>query len=163
MLISVYTDGSCNNTKGHPRKGEGSYGYVITAKVNGTNRKREYSSGKYLSTTSNRMELKAIIKALNSIDPGHNIDFYSDSKYCMDGINSWLENWIKRGKLDKMENPGLWRTFLKAKNKHIDGGSTLNFTWVRGHNNNQLNEIADKLAQKGRYTTEGGVHCKDNN
>lgn len=157
MLISVYTDGSCE-----PQTGQGSYGYVITAKHRNKNHLKKHSSGKYVDTTNNRMELKAIIKALENIDPGHNIDIYSDSQYCINGINIWIFNWIKKNQLHKKQNAGLWGVLLKVRQHHIDNGSVLNFTWVRGHNGNEFNEMADKLANVGRLKM-GGINCKDNN
>lgn len=159
MLISVYTDGSCEN-----EKGKGSFGYVITAKSNGKNHLKKYCSKKYFDTTNNRMELKAIIKALESIDVGHTIDVYSDSKYCIDSINMWLMGWVKKRKLQSKANSGLWERFLVIREKHIDGGTTLNFTWVRGHNGNEFNEMADKLANVGRMNIDdGGMSCKKGN
>jgi len=156
MLISVYTDGSCDNSKGI-----GSYGYVIMAKFKGENYLRKHSSKKYMDTTNNRMELKAIIKALESIDIGHNIDVYSDSKYCVDGINQWLDGWIKKGNLRDKMNFELWQRFRDVRKVHRDGGTTINVTWVRGHNGNEFNEMADKLANVGRLNIDdGGRNCK---
>lgn len=159
MIISVYTDGSCNNDIRI-----GSYGYVITAKFKGENYLRKHSSKKYKDTTNNRMELKAIIKALEKIDKGHTIDVYSDSKYCVDSINQWLIAWVKKNKLQDKQNSDLWSRFLTAREEHVTGGTTLNFTWVRGHNGNEFNEMADKLANVGRLDiNDGGVSCKKNN
>jgi len=159
MLISVYTDGSCDNTKGI-----GSFGYVITAKHRNKNHLKKYSSKKYVDTTNNRMELKAIIKAMESIDVGHNIDIYSDSKYCVDGINQWLDGWLRKGKLKSKMNYEIWERFMEIREKHRQGGTILNVTWVRGHNGNEFNEMADKLANVGRLNIDdGGKVCKKNN
>jgi ribonuclease HI len=148
MIISVYTDGSCiNHGKG---KGEGSFGYVISAKRNGKEILKGFSSKKYSGTTSQRMELSAIIEALNMIDPGHTINVYSDSQYCVKGINEWLDGWILTHRLKSRQNNDLWSNFIKVRKKHLTNGSKLNFTWVKGHNGNRLNELADKLAGKGR-------------
>lgn len=159
MLISVYTDGSSDNLKKI-----GSYGYVITAKKNNTNHLKKFSSKKYVDTTNNRMELKAIIKSLESIKPGHTIDLYSDSKYCVDSINIWMANWIKKKVLQDKTNSDLWMRFIKIRDYHKENGTTLNITWVRGHNGNEFNEMADKLAGVGRLdVNDGGVNCKMNN
>ncbi|AFM54811.1 Rnase H [Croceibacter phage P2559S] len=158
MLITVHTDGSSDNTTGL-----GSYGYVITAKHRGKNVMKKHSSKKYADTTNNRMELKAIIKALESIDVGHKIDIYSDSQYCVKGANEWLHGWLAKGKLHTKMNADLWERLLEAQEKHRQGGSTLNLTWVRGHNGNTFNEIADKLAEVGRLSQQQPISCKKNN
>lgn len=159
MLISVYTDGSCD-----PQTQAGSFGYVITAKHKGKNVLRCFSSDKYLDTTNNRMELKSIIKALESIEPGHTIDLYSDSQYCINSINQWLQGWVESGKLHTKQNPDLWERFIEIKQKHFLGKTHINFTWVRGHNGNEFNEMADKLALKGRISIGNSVVvCKKNN
>ena len=158
MLISVYTDGSC-----HTGENTGSYGYVIIAKHNGKNVMRKYSSGKYQDTTNNRMELKAIIKCLENIDPGHNIDIYSDSQYCVKGANEWLRTWVKKGTLKDKQNTNLWKRFIEVRDAHKLGKTVINLTWVRGHNNNKFNEMADKLANVGRLKPGVGVSCKKNN
>lgn len=158
MLITVHTDGSCDNTTTL-----GSYGYVITAKYRGQNVMKKHSSVKYVDTTNNRMELKAIIKALESIDPGHKIDIYSDSQYCVNSINQWLINWVAKNKLHEKQNADLWNRFLQARELHVTQGSTLNFTWVRGHNGNTFNEMADKLAEAGRLSQQQPISCKQNN
>lgn len=158
MIITVHTDGSCDNSTGI-----GSYGYVITGKYKGDNLMRKYSSGKYADTTNNRMELKAIIKCLQSIKPGHKIDIYSDSQYCVNAINQWLENWISSSKLKSKQNYDLWMKFVEVRDFHYKKGSFINITWVRGHNGNSLNEMADKLASVGRLSTMQPISCKDRN
>lgn len=148
MIISVYTDGSCSNHGAN--KGEGSFGYAIIARRNGKEIVKGFSSKKYFDTTSQRMELSAIIKSIDSIDAGHKIDIYSDSEYCVKGINQWLTGWIKGGILNDKANPDLWEKFIEVRKKHISGGSTLKFSWVRGHNGNKFNELADRLSRVGR-------------
>lgn len=158
MIISVYTDGSSE-----PQTGTGSYGYLITAMFKGKQRIKKYSSRKYVDTTNNRMELKAIIKALESIETGYKIDIYSDSQYCVKGANEWLPGWLAKKKLHTKSNSELWERFLVAKRKHTNNGSNINLTWVRGHNGNELNEMADKLANVGRLSQQQPVSCKKNN
>lgn len=111
------------------------------------------------------MELKAIIKVLEQCKPGHQIDIYSDSQYCVKSANEWLENWVSSGKLESKQNPDLWKRFINAKEKHIKGKSKLNITWVRGHSLCEFNKIADKLANKARLidNKKETVECKSNN
>lgn len=158
MRIIIYTDGSCDN-----QTGVGSFGFVVTAKINGLDRRRERSSEKYTETTNNRMELKAIIAALEHVKPGHQLEVYSDSQYCVRAINEWLHNWVRYRKLDGKANPELWRRFLRAQNHHLENGSRITYSWVRGHNGTELNELADELAGKGRLTPGAGISCQEHN
>lgn len=158
MIITVHTDGSSDNNTGL-----GSYGYVITAKHKGENVIKKYSSVKYCDTTNNRMELKAIIKSLESIKAGHTIDIYSDSQYCVKGANEWIYSWVAKNKLEDKINSDLWKRLINTRKKHKDGGSIINITWVRGHNGNTFNEMADKLAGVGRLSQQQPISCKQNN
>jgi len=159
MIVSIYTDGSADNSKGF-----GSYGFVAVFVNKGKNHIKKHSSGKYVDTTSNRMELKAIIKALEEAKTGFKFDIYSDSRYCIDSITKWLPNWYKNGEIHKKKNSELWERFLIVRKHHLLNKSVLNFAWVRGHNGNEFNEIADGLANKGRLDqTTQGVSCKKSN
>ena len=131
-LIEVYTDGS---SRGNP--GPGGYGVVL---MSGKYRK-ELSQG-FVKTTNNRMELLAVIVALEEIkNPGAEVKVYSDSKYVVDSIEKkWVFGWQKKGFKDK-KNPDLWKRFLKIYPKH-----NVKMIWVKGHANNKENERCDKLA-----------------
>ena len=130
--IVVYTDGS---SRGNP--GPGGYGTVM---MSGQYRK-ELSQG-FVKTTNNRMELLAVIVALEEIkNAGANVTVYSDSKYVVDSIEKkWVFGWQKKNFKDK-KNPDLWKRFLKIFPKH-----KLQMVWVKGHANNTENERCDKLA-----------------
>jgi ribonuclease HI len=130
--IVVYTDGS---SRGNP--GPGGYGTVM---MSGQYRK-ELSQG-FVKTTNNRMELLAVIVALEEIkNAGANVTVYSDSKYVVDSIEKkWVFGWQKKNFKDK-KNPDLWKRFLKIYPKH-----KLQMVWVKGHANNIENERCDKLA-----------------
>lgn len=130
--IIVYTDGAA---RGNP--GPGGYGVVM---MSGQHR-REIADG-FRNTTNNRMELLAVIIALESVKgTGHSIRVFSDSKYVVDAVEKgWLFGWQKKGFKGK-KNPDLWKRFLK-----IYPANKVDFTWVKGHANIPENERCDELA-----------------
>tara|TARA_B100000683_G_C12085887_1_gene388910 strand:+ start:20 stop:484 length:465 start_codon:yes stop_codon:yes gene_type:complete len=130
--VTVYTDGGAS---GNP--GPGGYGIVL---LSGEHRK-EMSRG-FRLTTNNRMELLAVIIALETLKfDGTDVTIYSDSKYVVDAVTKgWVFGWEKKG-FAKKKNPDLWKRFLKIYPKH-----NVEFVWVKGHAGNELNEVADRLA-----------------
>ncbi len=134
MSLIAYTDGS---SLGNP--GPGGYGLILIEtelKI-----KREISQG-YRLTTNNRMELMAVIVALETLKkPKSFITIYTDSKYVVDSVEKkWVFGWVKKNFKDK-KNEDLWRRFLKVYALH-----NVQFTWVKGHAGNIWNERADELA-----------------
>ena len=132
----IYTDGSC---LGNP--GPGGYGAIII-----TTEKYEEISAGYQLTTNNRMEILAVIKALETLPKTSTVDVYSDSKYVVDAINKgWASRWRSnnwmRNKKDRAINPDLWERLLDLCNKHI-----VTIKWVKGHSGDQSNERCDYLA-----------------
>lgn len=103
--------------------------------------RKEMSEG-YKHTTNNRMELLAVIVALEALKIlGSEITIYTDSKYVADAVTKgWVFDWVKKRFKDK-KNPDLWLRFLEVYKKHV-----VKIIWVRGHNNNPLNERCDELA-----------------
>ncbi len=134
MDVHIYTDGACS---GNPGKG----GYGIVMEWVGRPYKKEFSQG-YRKTTNNRMELLAVIVALEQLKKeGLKILITSDSKYVIDSVvKGWIYNWVKKGFKDK-KNPDLWKRFLKVYKKH-----KVQFEWVKGHSNHPQNERCDQLA-----------------
>ncbi|MBT3570875.1 MAG: ribonuclease HI [Flavobacteriales bacterium] len=132
MSIIIYTDGSA---KGNP--GNGGYGIVM---MSGSYRK-ELKQG-FKLTTNNRMELLAVIIALESVKKENSeITIYSDSKYVIDSVEKkWVFGWEKKN-FNKKKNPDLWIRFLK-----IYRMQKVSFIWVKGHANNKENERCDFLA-----------------
>jgi ribonuclease HI len=130
--ITVYTDGAA---LGNP--GPGGYGIVL---LSGRHRK-EISQG-YRLTTNNRMELLAVIVALESLKiPGSHVTVYTDSRYVADAVEKkWLFGWEKNG-FKKKKNPDLWKRFLTVYRKH-----KVKFIWVKGHANIPENVTCDRLA-----------------
>ena len=132
MSITIYTDGSA---KGNP--GNGGYGIVMMSGVY----RKELNQG-FKLTTNNRMELLAVIIAIESVKKeGSEITIFSDSKYVVDAVEKkWVFGWEKKN-FNKKKNPDLWIRFLKIYRKQ-----KVSFVWVKGHANNKENERCDVLA-----------------
>jgi ribonuclease HI len=136
--VEIYTDGAC---RGNP--GPGGWGVVLIA---GSRRKTLHGGDR--NTTNNRMELTAAIEALGALRGEQRVVLYTDSKYVMDGIRSWLPNWKKRGwktaAKKPVKNKDLWQALDEAAAKH-----DVRWEWVKGHDGNPGNEEADALANLG--------------
>lgn len=130
--IIIYTDGAA---RGNP--GPGGYGAVLKHK----NNRKELSQG-FRLTTNNRMELLAVIVALETLKiENSQVTVYTDSKYVSDAVEKgWVFNW-ERKQFKKKKNPDLWKRFLKIYPKH-----QVKFIWVKGHANIPENERCDQLA-----------------
>jgi len=151
-LIKVYTDGSFWGDRG-------GFGVVFT--MNG--KMKKYSSEcYYVDTTSQRMEIRPILYALKRIDTGHDIEFYTDSQYCSRTINEWLGKWIYYGTIKNKANPDLWFDVWEQIRRHELAGGSVKAIWVKGHNGDQLNELAHNLAHDGRGGWDPKV-CKPRN
>ena len=133
-IINIYTDGS---SLGNP--GPGGYGIILEWKKK--NYIKEYSKG-FKYTTNNRMELLAVVVALEKLKINRaNVVVFSDSKYIVDSVElkrvfKWENNNFK-----KIKNPDLWIRFLKMYSKH-----DIKFIWIKGHSNHPQNERCDELA-----------------
>ena len=133
--VNIYTDGAC---RGNP--GDGGWGVLIEYE----NISKEYFGGEK-NTTNNKMELKAAIHGLSVLKESCDVNITTDSKYVMDGITSWIENWKKNNwknasKKD-VKNKDLWIELDNLTDKHL-----IKWEWVKGHSGDYGNEIADKLA-----------------
>ena len=134
--VEIYTDGACS---GNP--GPGGYGAILVYNGN----EKELSGGEPM-TTNNRMELTAVIKALETLKVPCSVTLTTDSKYVSDGITlGWAKGWRARGwrKADGKPalNPELWETLLNLLDKH-----EVTFVWVKGHAGHPYNERCDALA-----------------
>lgn len=134
--VSIYTDGACS---GNP--GPGGWGAILC--WNGL--ERELSGGE-AHTTNNRMELTAVIRALQALKEPCIVELYSDSKYVVDALEKgWALGWQKRGwvKADKKPalNPDLWEQLLQLLQRH-----QVSYHWVKGHAANPYNNRCDALA-----------------
>nr|WP_076777556.1 ribonuclease HI [Lachnoclostridium phocaeense] len=142
MQVKIYTDGAA---RGNP-DGPGGYGAVLEyVDTKGQLHTKELSQG-YKKTTNNRMELMAVIAALEALNRPCSVELYSDSKYVVDAFNqNWIGGWLKkgwkRGKNEPVKNVDLWKRLLQAKEPH-----QVRFIWVKGHDGHPQNERCDTLA-----------------
>jgi ribonuclease HI len=135
--VEIFTDGACS---GNP--GVGGWGAILRYK----DIEKELSGGEE-NTTNNRMELMAVIEALQALKTPCNISLYTDSKYVMSGITEWLENWKRNGwktanKKQEVKNIDLWQRLDELTHKH-----EIRWIWVKGHNGHPENERCDALAR----------------
>lgn len=136
--ITIYTDGACS---GNP--GMGGYCAILSYKDN-----QKTISGFEAETTNNRMELIAIIEGLKALKEPCSVEIYSDSSYCVNAFNNhWIASWETNGwrTSDKkdLKNKELWQELLKLTKVH-----KVTFIKVRGHADNELNNMCDKIARK---------------
>lgn len=136
--ILIYTDGACS---GNP--GPGGWGAVL---IYGEHRK-ELSGGEK-NTTNNRMEILAVIKALDQLKEPCTVKIYSDSAYVVNCFQqNWIQNWQKNGwknsKKQPVENQDLWKQLLALMEKH-----QVEYIKVKGHSDNELNNRCDFLARE---------------
>ena len=135
-LVEIYTDGACS---GNP--GPGGWGSVLM--YNG--HRRELSGGER-ETTNNRMELMAVIQALETLKRPCEVILHTDSTYVMKGMTEWLDNWKRRNwrTADRkpVKNVELWQRLEQAISRH-----QVHWRWVRGHSGVPENERADELAR----------------
>jgi ribonuclease HI len=136
--VDIYTDGAC---KGNP--GPGGWGALLRYQ----GRERELFGGED-NTTNNRMELLAVIKALQVLKRRCEVKIYTDSQYVQKGMSEWLPGWKARGwrTADKkpVKNADLWQMLDALSQQHL-----VTWHWVRGHDGHIFNERADALANAG--------------
>ena len=134
--VTIYTDGACS---GNP--GPGGWGAILEY----MGHEKELSGGER-NTTNNRMELTAVIRALQALKEPCTVELYSDSKYMIDAIQQrwvykWKANGWMRNKKDPALNPDLWQRLLDQLERHA-----VTLIWVKGHAGHPENERCDQLA-----------------
>lgn len=136
--VEIFTDGACS---GNP--GPGGWGAILRA---GTNEKELF--GGEAQTTNNRMELTAVIRALEALKRPVRARVWTDSQYVQKGISEWIRGWKARGwktaAKEPVKNADLWRELDRLAALH-----ELDWCWVRGHAGHPENERADELARRG--------------
>jgi len=136
--VEIFSDGAC---RGNP--GPGGWGALLRAK----GVEKELWGGE-AATTNNRMELTAVIRALEALKRPSRVRLYTDSQYVQKGISQWIHGWKRNGwrTADRkdVKNADLWRELDELAQKH-----RIEWHWVKGHAGHPENERADKLANKG--------------
>ncbi len=138
IRVEIFTDGACS---GNP--GPGGWGALLRCR--GTEKEL---SGFEKETTNNRMELTAVINALAALKKSCDISLYTDSKYVMDGVTSWLPKWKQNGwktsnKKSPVKNVDLWQRLDELTALH-----EIRWIWVKGHAGHAENERVDELARR---------------
>lgn len=138
IQVDIYTDGAC---KGNP--GPGGWGALLRYGEH----ERELYGGE-AQTTNNRMELTAVIRALEALKRESRVVVHTDSQYVQKGISEWLASWKRRGWMTSdrkpVRNADLWRELDQLATRH-----QIEWRWVRGHSGHVENERADALANRG--------------
>ena len=133
--IEAFTDGAC---KGNPGPG----GWCVVLRMG--QHERELS-GHEAHTTNNRMELTAVIRALDALKEPCHVALHTDSRYVIDGITKWIFGWQKNGWINSQKKPvlnaDLWQELLESRKRH-----RIDWIWVKGHDGHPENERADRLA-----------------
>ncbi len=133
--VVIYTDGAC---RGNPGPG----GWGVLMHYQGNDRTL---NGYETQTTNNRMELTAAIQALRVLKRACHVELNTDSKYVMQGINDWIQNWKKNNWMTSSKKPvknvDLWQQLDEARQRH-----QIDWVWVKGHSGVPGNETADQLA-----------------
>lgn len=141
--VVIYTDGAC---KGNP--GPGGWGALLRS----GRHERELFGGEP-HTTNNRMELTAVIRALEALHGPCRVEVFTDSEYVKKGVTEWLAAWKRRGwkTADRkpVKNVDLWRQLDELASRH-----RVDWHWVRGHAGHADNERADALANRGVASPE---------
>jgi ribonuclease HI len=131
----IFTDGSC---LGNP--GAGGWAFAMSGAKN-----IEKSGGEKL-TTNNRMELMAVISALSELKEGSSVEIHTDSQYVKNGMETWIKGWKKKGWKSStgapVKNQDLWARLDELASKF-----KIEWSWVRGHNGDEMNERVDFLAR----------------
>jgi ribonuclease HI len=137
-VVEIYSDGAC---RGNP--GPGGWGALIRL----GSHEKEISGGE-AATTNNRMELTAVIRALEALTRPSKVRVYTDSQYVQKGIKEWIHGWKRNGwktaAKEPVKNKELWIELDELRKKH-----EIEWHWVKGHAGHPENERADALANRG--------------
>ena len=133
--VEIFTDGAC---KGNP--GKGGWGALLRM-----GEAEKELSGSDPATTNNRMEMMAVLRALQALREPCAVRLHTDSRYVIDGMTKWMFGWIKKGwktaDNKPVKNEDLWRALADAAKGH-----KVDWIWVKGHSGHAENERVDKLA-----------------
>ncbi len=139
--VDIFTDGAC---KGNP--GPGGWGVLLRM-----GKHEKEMSGSDPDTTNNRMEMTAVIKALNALIEPCDVTVHTDSRYVVDGMTKWVAGWQRKGWINASKQPvrnaDLWHDLIEAAQRH-----KIHWQWVKGHNGHDENERVDRLASNAADT-----------
>ena len=142
--VEVFTDGAC---KGNP--GPGGWGVLLRM-----GRHEKEMSGGDPATTNNRMEMTAVVKALNALTEPCEVVLHTDSRYVIDGMTKWIHGWKKKGWVNASKQPvrnaDLWHDLIEAARRH-----KIEWQWVKGHDGHIENERVDRLASDAALKAAG--------
>lgn len=148
--VEIFTDGACS---GNP--GPGGWGAILRAK----GREKEIYGGE-AQTTNNRMELTAVIRALEALKRPVRARIHTDSQYVQKGISEWIHQWKRRGwktaEKRPVKNEDLWRELDR-----LAGGHDIEWCWIKGHAGHVDNERADALARRGLRSLGRGTQERE--
>ncbi len=135
--VEIFTDGAC---KGNP--GPGGWGVLLRM-----GRHEKEMSGGEPATTNNRMEMTAVVRALNALTEPCEVVLHTDSRYVIDGMTKWIHGWKKKGWVNASKQPvrnaDLWHDLIEAARRH-----KIEWQWVKGHDGHVENERVDRLASE---------------
>lgn len=147
--VIIYTDGACS---GNP--GPGGWGVLLQF-----NNISKELYGYELETTNNRMEIQAAIEGLLALKRRCQVEIHTDSKYLQLGITEWIPGWIRnnwrKSNNKEVKNVDLWQKLYSEASKH-----DIMWSWVKGHAGSIGNDIADRLAVKGKTTAIELSKCR---
>lgn len=141
--IEIYTDGACS-----PNPGTGGWGAVLISPAHNNHRKE--LSGATPNTTNNRMELMAVIEALQALKKTCHVQLYTDSKYIQQAFEKrWVQKWQKNGWMggnrQPIANQDLWKKLMGLSHSH-----EIEWLWIKGHSDHKENDRCDALAVQAR-------------
>ncbi len=140
----AFTDGSSIKNPGGP----GGAGFIVFDRAHSALRfgGQRYTEDGAWAVTNNRMELRAVLHALEGLPDGSTVEVVSDSRYVIDALTKWIHGWRRKGWKTAQGNPVLNRDLIEALDARMRT-LKVDYRWVRGHNGNPLNELVDGLAQ----------------
>jgi ribonuclease HI len=150
--FAAFTDGSSLRNPGGP----GGTGFIVFDRLHSALKfgSVRYESDGEAAVTNNRMELRAVLHALDGLPEGATVEVTSDSRYVVDALSKWIHGWRRRGWRTAEGTPVLNRDLIEA----IDTRAQLlrvQYAWVRGHDGHPLNELVDALAQSAARGVAG--------
>jgi ribonuclease HI len=148
----AFTDGSSLRNPGGP----GGAGFIVFDRAHSALRfgAERYTADGAFEVTNNRMELRAVLHALDGLPDGARVEVVSDSRYVIDALTKWIHGWRRRGWKTAEGNPVLNRDLIEALDARARA-LAVSYRWVRGHAGNPLNELVDGLAQAAARGTAG--------